>query len=111
MPLKLKVGVDFANVAAPIWWALGQAKVVFELNGKDLIVTSLRDGVHSKGSLHYKGLAADIRTRHLERGQAHSLTAELYEILNPAGFDVVLEKDHIHIEYDPKGSESWFVYA
>lgn len=59
------------------------------------------DGVHKSGSLHYKGLAIDVRTRDLTSAQITALVARLKAVLG-SKFDVVLEKDHIHIEYDPK---------
>lgn len=31
--------------------------------GTEMTITSLNDGTHDKGSLHYKGFAGDIRTR------------------------------------------------
>lgn len=32
------------------------------MTGKEIVVTSILDGVHSSKSLHYKGLAFDMRT-------------------------------------------------
>lgn len=70
-------------------------------------ITSGHDGQHMKGSKHYEGLAIDVRTR--------GYNAKFYHVLVRAaiasfGFDVVLEKDHIHIEYDPKGSTQLMTY-
>jgi len=60
---------------------------------KDLFVTSLRDGNHMPGSLHYIGLAFDIRPTMEKR--------DIKRILGPK-WDVVDEGNHIHCEYDPK---------
>jgi hypothetical protein len=65
----------------------------------DLVVTSVIDGTHMEGSLHYKGLAFDVR---LLPGWIDGGSVALRAVLGPLGFDVVLEKDHCHVEYDPK---------
>jgi len=64
-------------------------------------ITSARDSIHNVGSLHPKGLAVDVRTRDLSPTQKGILTANLQKELGK-DFDVVLETDHIHIEYDPE---------
>lgn len=67
---------------------------VAKVNSKDLFITSIRDGNHSDGSLHYDGLAFDFRP-----GKAHMLVIK--KALGK-GWDVVDEGNHIHCEYDPK---------
>lgn len=69
--------------------------------GREAIVTSGTDGTHGHDSLHYVGLAIDIRTRDLTSQQVEWLATKLRALLG-AAFDVVVEKDHIHIEYDPE---------
>ena len=65
------------------------------------MITSAMDGTHSEKSLHYKGLALDFRIKHLSRpDDAGRITANLRRDLGD-NYDVVLEKTHIHIEYDP----------
>ena len=68
---------------------------------KEIVVTSLLDGVHSSKSLHYKGLAFDMRTHIYTQYEISKLMGYLKHMLG-SNYDVVLEKDHIHIEYDPK---------
>lgn len=70
-----------------------------ESTGKELVITSLNDGKHKEGSLHYTGRAADLRIWHLPRPD--SFTSKLAGKVGP-DFDVILEDDHIHMEYDPK---------
>lgn len=69
--------------------------------GETCVCTSAIDGKHSKYSLHYFGCAVDFRTRYFTEMQ--KLTAERY-LKEKLGkdYDVVLEKDHMHVEYDPK---------
>ncbi len=69
--------------------------------GREVTITSTTDGKHMKGSLHYQGKAIDIRIFGLSIEQVNRLHATLNRCLYRM-CDVVLEKDHIHIEYDPK---------
>lgn len=64
-------------------------------------ITSAIDGKHSRGSKHYSGNAFDVRTFELsdaDREKARSMMADRMG----EDFDVVLESDHIHVEFDPK---------
>lgn len=70
--------------------------------GREVIITSTTDGNHMKGSLHYQGLAVDIRTRDLSGLTKSILGLQLKLALNLL-CDVVVESDHIHIEYQPIG--------
>ena len=73
---------------------LGRVAKVFSIHGEDIFITSLRDGNHGEGSLHYDGLAFDIRfSDNISFG-------EIKAALGP-NWDVVYESDHIHCEYDP----------
>ncbi len=69
--------------------------------GKEIVVTSILDGKHSKRSLHYEGKAFDIRRWIYTETQLIQFIELLEEELGD-DFDVVLEATHIHIEYDPK---------
>lgn len=68
----------------------------------DMTITSGTDGKHMEGSKHYTGDALDIRSSVFPDYDARSLF--LIELRNRLGkdYDIVIEKDHIHIEYDPK---------
>ena len=66
-------------------------------------VTSANDGRHSDKSLHYKNQAFDIRIFNII-GDVHREAKEWAERMQAAlgpDYDVVYEKDHIHVEYDP----------
>lgn len=73
-------------------------------NSKKMVVTSVTDGKHMKGSKHYQGLAFDVRINDKSKDEIHLFYNALATDINLMrnGCDVVLEKDHIHIEYDPK---------
>ena len=74
----------------------------FESMGiSEVVVTSVVDGVHSQGSLHYVGYAADLRIWAIEDNELDEFARGLSEELG-VEFDVVLETDHIHMEFQPK---------
>ena len=99
--IRLKRGVSIASLQPQMLVALQVADAVYEKRGLDAIVTSGDEGAHGSGSLHFVGLAVDLRTRTLEPGDRGNVRFELSEALGE-GFDVVLEGDHIHLEYQPK---------
>jgi len=94
MTVWVKQGVigDLQQVARK---GLGRVAKLFKFNRQDLYVTSIRDGNHSDGSLHYDGLAFDIRPN------TRISVSSIKEALGK-GWDVVDESNHIHCEYDPK---------
>jgi len=75
--------------------------------GHDTTITSGNEQTawHGKTSLHYIGCAVDIRTHDPVTGEllynAVVVVKAIKNALN-CDFDVVLEDDHIHIEYQPK---------
>jgi hypothetical protein len=69
-------------------------------------ITSADDGKHMGNSFHYSGDAVDLRTRDLTAGQVQGLALALRKNLNGSftnnrPYQVVIEIDHIHLEYDP----------
>lgn len=79
---------------------LPKIEKLYEAIGKELVITSGTDGIHSIGSLHYKGLAIDIRVPYLTLNANRPFVDMIRLVLN-INFEVILEKDHIHIEYNP----------
>lgn len=99
--MKLKdSSVKLESAHWTIWHAAIVTEAVLKKYGSELVITSVNDGKHMVDSLHYKGRAMDIRTWYIQ-GRELQVVAELKRELGP-DYDVVLEKDHIHIEYDPK---------
>jgi hypothetical protein len=72
------------------------------LAGVTLTVTSGTDSVdvHRAGSLHGQGLAEDYRTRDMPLITQQVVSGAVAVALG-ADYDVVLEADHLHVEYDP----------
>lgn len=56
--------------------------------------------IHKADSLHYKGRAFDFRTRTMTDTQRTDVIDEIKSRLG-SEFDVVLEGDHGHVEWDP----------
>jgi hypothetical protein len=102
--VRLKTGVKMEGVQPEIVLALCVADAVLRSKGFDLVVTSIADGKHSANSLHYSGRAADVRSRDIPVGERHAVR-EALEFALGQEFDVVLEKDHYHIELDPGPKE------
>jgi hypothetical protein len=76
----------------------------------ECVVTSANDGRHMDGSLHYLGRAVDLRTRDLHEDVIRKLANALRMRLNGSSiinrpYQVVVEKDHIHVEWQPKPGE------
>jgi hypothetical protein len=74
---------------------------VFQEYGYDAIQTGGVEGKHSRESFHYNGLASDYRTRHVAAELLKDMRDKIAARL-PDDFDVILESDHIHIEFQPK---------
>ena len=102
MYLKLKSGVSMNGVKPELVLGLQVALGYFSSCGiNDMVITSLVDGKHSTGSLHYVGYAADLRIWAINEEDLAEFTEGLAVELGNE-FDVVLEKDHIHMEFQPK---------
>jgi len=101
--MKIKSGVRLENLRPVIVLALAIADDVFKsMTNESLVITSVSEGIHKKDSLHYRGLAVDIRKprNYMFGNDIDSLSTKLASHLGD-NFDVVVEDTHIHIEYDP----------
>jgi hypothetical protein len=99
--LSLKPDVQLAGIKPEILLAVMVAHSVYESYGMPLMITSVRDGKHMGHSLHYAGLAVDLRTAGIVDAFLQEIVRKIRERLGPE-FDVVLEADHVHIEWDVK---------
>lgn len=97
--MLLKMGVDVSRLKRPIRRILNDVDRIYRnLTGREAVITSTYEGTHSPSSLHYANLAVDIRLPHTKVGEV----LRAIKLAIGEDYDVVLEKDHIHIEYDPK---------
>jgi len=108
--MRFKRGVKIDGLSPQLLLGLIVAESTHDDQGLDkrgpFEVTSINDGKHMPGSLHYSGRAADLRTAHLSGSEARGWAELLRLRLAGLGFDIVLESDHLHIEYDPKPRRS-----
>ena len=103
--MKFKEGVDSTRITPELIIALVIADFVWKSHGQDLVITSLNDSKHSRTSLHYSGQAADLRSRYFTAEEKRSVATDLEAALGHShDYDVVVENDHIHLEWQPKGS-------
>ena len=66
-------------------------------------ITSANDGDHSEGSLHFDNRAFDIRIKNIIghiNSEARLWARRMKSALGDE-YDVLLERDHIHIEHQP----------
>jgi len=100
--VEYKPGVKITGMQVETLAAIVTADGVYSRMGvPKLVVTSVTDGSHGPHSRHRVGLAADLRTFNIDESISHrDVVRELKSALGD-DFDVVLESDHIHIEFDP----------
>lgn len=103
--MKLKNADVVFDAQAPLLYALWRIELAMRVYGP-VTVTSMKDGKHSVNSLHYSGMAVDIRSKHLTQEESRKVFFALKNDLGP-DYDVLLEaenteNEHLHIEYDAK---------
>lgn len=96
--MLLKPGVDISKLKRPIRRILNDLDTMYTVLGETLTITSTYEGSHMPSSLHYSHEAIDIN---LPDPYYWEFEVELRGLI-PSDFDFVIERDHIHIEYDPK---------
>lgn len=99
--LSIKSTVGLCGMKPEIIPAIIIANEVYAAADHICIITSITDSAHKGASLHYSGCAIDLRTKHVPVEQHAALVSEISARLGPQ-FDVILEPDHIHIEFQPK---------
>lgn len=98
--MRLKAGASLDGVSWRMFYAAIVAEPIFKRYGEsELVITAGTDGAHMEGSLHYLGLALDLRTWAIKN--LTGLRDTLRKALGP-DYDVVIEGSHMHVEYDPK---------
>jgi len=102
-PMRLKKDVRILGLRPELALALFICEQVYRDVDTELVITSVIDGKHALGSLHYTGSAVDLRIRNLPDGEAERVRDHIAERLGN-DFDAVLERDHIHLEFQPKSA-------
>ena len=101
--VHLKPGVKLTGIRPELLIALMVFNELYEEFGTVCTITSCVDGVHMPGSKHYVGSGIDFRTKSLPDSitDAATIARRARSALGP-DFDIVVEDDHIHCEWDPK---------
>lgn len=95
----VKNGISFEKLQACMFAAIIVANEFCKENEKACMITSGNDGQHMANSLHYIGRALDFRTREMDEALQFKFVQYMRERLDTC-YDIVLEKDHLHVEYD-----------
>lgn len=96
--MLIKAGVEICWLRSEIRKKLTEIEGIYNDEGNELIITSTFEGHHSAGSLHYADLAIDFRLPNKNRER---VVRKIRKYLRP-DYDVIMEVDHLHVEYDPK---------
>ena len=105
--MKLKPGAKIGGAQPELLIGLMLIEPAIKRYLPELVITEITGGKHMEGSLHGKGLAADIRAYIRTAGDISLATLRRMrdECAAACGpdWDIILETDplHLHIEYDP----------
>ena len=98
--MKLKPGVKIGGIRPEIIAALLVIEPILKGYDQELVITSCRDGRHSKNSKHYLGCAVDIRTWQLENDDTTDAVVVLIKSALTSEYYVVNEQTHIHLQFN-----------
>ncbi len=104
--IHIKPGVRVHSLCPEMMIVLVNANELWRERGAELVITSVLDGRHRRGSKHFVGYAVDLRTKNLDRPSKIDAINKLKEALG-TDYDVILEaedtpNEHLHVEFDPK---------
>jgi len=96
--MQIKKGVILLGLHPKMQIANSCASVIWSQAGRELVVT---EGVVDRDTgLHPLGRACDYRTFYFSSNEIEAVANMLRDRLDD-DYDVVVEDDHIHCEYDP----------
>lgn len=97
--MQIKEGVKLLGIQPQTLLGAIVADSILPQYGQEAIITSAVDGKHKRSSAHYTGRAVDLRIWDLD--DAEFAVLALQKALG-SEYDVILESNHIHLEFDPK---------
>ena len=105
--MRITPGVRLLGIRPELLLGVIIVDQVFREHGHEWIWTAGIDRVHSRGSLHYVGAAADGRRWGISEARLQAMAQEAREALgwtadDPGDFDLVVERTHLHLEWQPK---------
>ena len=107
MNISIKPGALVTGVQPELILGLMIIQRVFDSYGYETVITEATGGQHMQGSLHYKGLAADLRSKHIVTPAIKSRILLESKLCLGDEFDMILEdpngpNEHLHLEFQPK---------
>lgn len=101
----IKPGAKILGIKPEILLGLKIVEKVFSSLGYDVILTEATGGMHMHESLHYVGLAVDLRSKHMLNIDKTTVIAKISSELED--FDFIIEnegteREHFHLEFQPK---------
>jgi len=99
--MGIKKGAKINGLKSEMILAFIIAQTIYYDYNIPCILTEGTGGDHGIASLHYVGFAIDLRTRDMSKSTAEIIVEQIKKALGDQ-YDVILEKDHIHIEFQPK---------
>jgi len=102
--MKCKRGVKLYGCNPEILATMAIADQIWkDLGAEGAVVTSGSEQTarHSRSSIHYNGGALDYRIKNLVESHRKMAADRLRESLTDE-YDVILEADHMHVEFQPK---------
>ena len=104
---KEGVEIDFDALTEEYAWVvfkemLEAAAEVYEAYNAECVCTSYMDGKHGPSSFHYEGLAIDLRIWPFPTVELQEEVVRELQVRLGNDYDVVLEPNHIHVEFDPR---------
>lgn len=105
--ISIKNGAKLDGLRAEILLGFFIIAKVFSDHEYDITMTEATGGDHMKTSLHYKGLALDIRSKNIvSKAMKHQMLEECAMALGD-NYDFIIEdegqpNEHFHVEFDPQ---------
>lgn len=103
--LRLKDGAELNGVSWRMFFVAIIIEPIFFKRGVELVLTSGTDGEHSEYSLHYEGLALDVRSRDVN--DPATVLTEIRQRIEPLGYAAILEGTHFHIQWTARNIRNY----
>jgi hypothetical protein len=103
LDLNASLWHDGVSIKPEICEAMAQIDTLHkQWTNRDAWFTSIVDGIHQEEfSLHYQGLACDLRFWYIPEARREEFRATIQETLGPK-YVVILERTHFHIHFRPR---------
>lgn len=97
--MRHKKGVVLKGVCSEMFIAAIKIEAVLLQYNQECVITSGREGTHSRNSRHYIGCALDFRNRNLAPSVQNDVIAACREAIG-AEYFIQMESNHIHCQFN-----------